>query len=130
VTRRPLADVPAPLSVAASLAAVEGLILMLFGVLEVAAFTGTRAAMGATTAAFFLAYGAVLIGCGWAMVRGRSWARSPVVLGQLIQMGIAWSFRGGETTLVAVGLAIVAVVVLVGIFHPASIAHLSDEPAP
>ena len=48
------------------------------------------------------------------------------VLAQLIQLGLAWSFRGDPTTLVAVGLAVVAVLVLAGIFHPASLEALSE----
>ena len=61
---------------------------------------------------------------------GRSWARSPVILAQLIQLGIAWSFRGGDTTVVAVVLALVSLIVVVGVLHPASIAHLDDAPDP
>jgi hypothetical protein len=51
------------------------------------------------------------------------------VLAQLIQLGIAWSFRGGDTTLVAVALAVVALVVVVGLLHPASIDALDDDPS-
>ena len=60
--------------------------------------------------------------------RRASWARSPVVLAQLIQLGLAWSFRGGETTWIAIALAVVAVVVVAGVLHPASIEALSDDP--
>ena len=59
--------------------------------------------MGVTTAVFFAVYGAALLLCAWSVHRGQSWARSPIVLAQLIQLGLAWSFRGGDTTLVAVG---------------------------
>jgi hypothetical protein len=48
-------------------------------------------------------------------------------MAQLIQLGVAWSFRGGDSTLVAVALAGVALVVLVGIFHPASLRALGGE---
>ena len=118
---------PAPLVVAASLVAVEGVLLVIYGVLEAASLTAGRLTMGITTAAFFLVYGAGLLVCAWALRGLRSWARSPVVLAQLIQLGLAWSFRGGETTYVAVGLALVALVVLVGVLHPASIDALSGE---
>ena len=56
-----------------------------------------------------------------------SWARGPAVLAQLIQLGLAWSFRGDPTTLVAIALAVVALVALAGIFHPASTHALTDE---
>jgi hypothetical protein len=121
-------SVPAPLVVAASLVAVEGLLVVGYGVLEAASLTVGRLTMGLTTAVFFLGYGAGLLVCAWALRGLRSWARSPVVLAQLIQLGLAWSFRGGETTYVAVGLALAAVVVLVGVLHPASIDALSGEP--
>ena len=126
---RPATPVPAPLSVAASLAAVEGLLLVLYGVAELFALEASRAVMGATTAVFFLVYGAGLVFCSWRMSRRAAWARSPVVMAQLIQLGVAWSFRGGDSTLAAVALAGVALVVLVGVFHPASLRALGgDDP--
>lgn len=115
---------PAPLLAAASLVAVEGLFLLGYAVLEVASVDADRVAVAATTGIFFLASGAGLLLCARGLSRRRSWARSPVVLAQLIQLGVAWSFRGGETTIVALVLAAVAAIVLVGIFHPASIAAL------
>jgi hypothetical protein len=127
VSLRPSVNRPAPLVVAASLVAVEGLLLLVFAVLELANLDSDRLAMGATTSIFFLAYGAGLLLCAWSLVRGQSWARSPVVLTQLIGLGVAWSFRGGDTTAVAVAIAVVAVVVLAGLFHPASLAALADD---
>lgn len=120
-------DLPPPLTVAASLAAVEGVVLLMYAVLEVAATSSGRLAVGVTTSLFFAAYGGVLLACAWALTRRRPWARSPVVLAQLIQLGVAWSFRGDGTTLIAVGLAIVAAVVIAGLLHPASLAHLDEE---
>jgi hypothetical protein len=49
------------------------------------------------------------------------------VVAQLIQLLVAWSFVGGSTTPVAIGLALSAVLVLVGIFHPASLDALADD---
>ena len=124
---RPSPKRPAPLIVAASLVAVEGLLLLVFAVLEVANLDADRVTMGATTSIFFAAYGAGLLLCAWSLVRGHSWARSPVVLTQLIGLGLAWSFRGGDTTGVAIAIAVVAAIVLVGLFHPASLAALADD---
>lgn len=118
---------PAPLLVAASLVAVEGAVLVLLAVAEVASLSTARLTMGFTTALFFLVYGAGLVLCALLLARGVSGARSPAVLAQLIQLGLAWSFRGDPTTLVALGLAVVAAVVLAGIFHPASLDALSEE---
>ncbi|MGN6574187.1 MAG: hypothetical protein ACTHKG_00735 [Nocardioides sp.] len=119
--------VPAPLVVAAALAALEGLLLAFYGVAELTAIEAEKAVMGASTAVFFLVYGAGLGFCAWRMYRRESWARSPVVMAQLIQLGVAWSFWGGSSTPAAVVLGLAALVVLVGVFHPASLAALSDD---
>ncbi|HEY0951698.1 hypothetical protein [Nocardioides sp.] len=118
---------PAPLVAAASLVVVEALVLLGYAVLELANISSGRAAVALTTSVFFAAYGALLIAAALAVTRGRSWARSPIVLAQLIQLGVAWSFRGGDTTLVAVGLAVVAVVVLAGLLAPSSVDALADR---
>lgn len=120
---------PAPLKVAALLCGLQGATLAGYAALESLAITRSRLAMGIGTALFFALVAAALVGCAWALMRGRSWARSPLVLAQLIGLGLAWSFRGGDTTWVAIALAIVALGVLVGILHPASIAWLSRDDA-
>ncbi|MGH3362581.1 MAG: hypothetical protein ACRDOM_09015 [Nocardioides sp.] len=120
-------DNPAPLVVAASLVAVEGALLIMFGVMELGNLSGQRLTMGVTTAVFFLVYGAALLFFAWQVTRGQAWARGPILLTQLIQLGLAWSFRGGTTTWVAICLAVVAGVVLAGILHPASLERLNEE---
>ena len=120
-------DNPAPLVVAASLVAVEGGMLLMYAAMELGSLSSQRLTMGLTTAVFFAAYGGALLYCTWQLTRGHSWARSPVVLAQLIQLGVAWSFRGGETTWVAVSLAVVAVIVLAGVLHPASVDALGGD---
>jgi hypothetical protein len=113
--------------VAASLVAVEAALLIIYGVVLIPSVHSERLAMGVTTPLFFILYGAGLAFCAWSVVRLHSWARAPLVLAQLIQLGVAWSFRGGTATIVTVVLAVVAVLVLVGIFHPASIEALSED---
>ncbi|NYG60554.1 hypothetical protein BJ980_003477 [Nocardioides daedukensis] len=120
---------PAPLTVAASLAAVQALVLLGYGILELTNTSTERLAMGLTSALFFVLYGLALGWGAWLLSRGSSGARSPIVLTQLILLGVAWSFRGGETTMVAIVVAAVAVVVLAGIFHPASIERLDERAA-
>lgn len=118
--------VPAPLVVAASLVAVEAVCLVLFGLAELRSLTASKLAMGVTTSLFFAVYGVGLGAFAWLLQRRRSWVRAPVVLAQLIQLGVAWSFRSGDTAFVSVLLTVVAVIVLVGIFHPASLAALAE----
>ncbi len=120
---------PAPLVVAASLVAVEGLLLVGYGVLELASVSSDRVAVAVTTGVFFAAYGVLLLAAAWALTRRHSWARSPIVLAQLIQLGVAWSFRGGDTTTVAIAIAVVAVIVLVGLLVPSSIEALEHRGA-
>ena len=119
---------PTPLLVAAALVAVEAALLIVYGMAEIGAVSGERLAMGLTTTLFFWMYGGGLAFAAWALARTVSWARAPVVLAQLIQLLVAWSFLGGDTTPVGVALIVAAVTVLVGIFHPASIATMGEEP--
>jgi hypothetical protein len=116
------------LRAAAALAALQGLAMLANAGLELFWLTSDRLTMGTTTAVFFAAYGAALLLCARGLLRARSWARSPLVFAQLIWLGVAWSFRGGQTTWVAVLLAVVAVAALVGLLHPASTAALDREP--
>jgi uncharacterized membrane protein YczE len=118
--------VPPPLVVAASLVAVEGALVLAYGVLEAAHVHADRAAMGVTTSLFFALLGLALVGCAWLVVRGRPWARGPVMVAQVMFLGLAWSFLGGATTWVSVALALVAGLVLAGLLHPASIDALAD----
>ena len=119
--------VPAPLVVAASLAAVEALILASLGVLELASLNLDRLTMGATTALFFIAAAAGLAWCAWSLWRVRRWARGPVVMTQLICLGLAWNFWGGQTKPISVALALVALVVIAGRLHPESTEVLEAE---
>ena len=120
------AAVPPPLVVAASLVAVEAAMLVVFGVVELRSLETSKLTMGVTTSLFFGVYGAGLGFCGWQLYRLRSWTRAPVVLAQLIQLGVAWSFREGATTIVSVLLTVVALVVLAGVFHPAALRALAQ----
>jgi hypothetical protein len=121
------ARAPLPLLVAAALVALEGLGLVGLCIAEALSVSADKVAMGATTAVFFLLYGVALGVFAWLLGHRRSWPRAPVVLTQLLQLGLAWSFRGGVTTVAAVALAVVALAVLAGIFHPASLAALEPD---
>lgn len=117
-------SVPGPLLLAAGLVLVQGVATVVYGAGELVHLTSDRLVMGITTAAFFLGYGAGLAVCAWGLRRARSWARGPVLLAQLIWLGLAWNFRDGDTLVVALVLAVPAVVVLAGLLHPRSIEAL------
>ena len=121
------AAAPTPLKVAGALVLLESLALVVLSFAELFNLTAERATMGVSTSLFFVVYAVAIALCAWRLTLLDSWARSPVVLAQLIQLGVAWSFRGGETTWVALLLAIVAVAALGGIFHPESMQALSPE---
>lgn len=118
---------PAPLLVSASLVAVEGLLFLLYGVAVLASTSVEWASVAIASGAFFTGWGAGLLLLARELGRGRAWTRSPVVLAQLLHLGVAWNFRAGDTTWMAVVGAGVAVLALVGIFHPASIEALAEE---
>lgn len=117
---------PPPLLVAASLAAVEGLVLVILAILEFANVDDSRRELGVSTAVFFAAYGALLLGAAWGLHRRGGWARGPVLITQLIALGLAWNLR--DMPAVAVALVICAGIVLAGMLHPDSIAVLDRDP--
>ena len=116
---------PPPLTVAASLAVVEAIVLLVLAVLELADTSRGRLGLGLSTAAFFAAYGVVLLVAAWALWRRRSWARGPVLITQLIVLGLAWNLR--EHVLTALGLAVVGLVAIAGVLHPDTLAALEGR---
>ena len=104
----------------------QGLVSAGFGIAEALHTTSARATMGVTTSLFFVAFGAALVLCAWGLSRSSTWARGPVLIAQLISLGLAWNFRDGDTLPAAVGLAVPAVAVLVAMLRPDSIAALDD----
>ena len=76
--------------------ALEAVSLVVFGVVELGSLEAGKLTMGITTALFFAVYGVGLGVFAWLLYRLQSWIRAPVVLAQLIQLGVAWSFRSGR----------------------------------
>ncbi|MDO9456914.1 hypothetical protein [Nocardioides sp.] len=113
---------PAPLLVAAVLVAVQGVGLLALGIVGLLDLVSSRVEVGVSVSVFFGAYGAALLACAWGLSRVRGWARGPVLLTQLIQLGIAWNVR--DNVLLAVPLALAAVVTLVAMLQPASVEAL------
>jgi hypothetical protein len=113
--------------VAAALVFLQGLFTMLFGISEVVQLSSGRVLMGATTAVFFVAYGAALGFCAWGMRALRTWSRGPVLLAELIWLGLAWNLRNSSVEVVAIALGVSALLVLAGLLHPRSIEVLNRE---
>jgi hypothetical protein len=125
------AVIPAPLRAAAAVTALEAVVLVVLSIVQMVSISGDRVVMSLTVIAFFLICAVGLALFARALVLGQSWARSPIVLAQLIQLGVAWSFVQADADkadkTVAWFLAALSLVVLVGVFHPKSIEHLSHE---
>ena len=117
-------DNPPPLTVAASLVCIQGFVLLGLAVLELASMTSDRMSTGVSTAVFFLVYGVLLLACAWALTQQQGWTRGPVLITQLIQLGLAWNLR--DLPLVAVALAVTSAVVLAGMLHPATLKTLQE----
>lgn len=119
-------QVPAPLQLATAVAAAEGLALLVLAVVQVASLSGDRVALGVTTAAFFVGFGALVLACARAVRERHTWARGPLLLAQLITLGLAWNFRAD--ILVAAVLLVVGAAGLAGLVHPQTTAALADDP--
>lgn len=85
--------------------------------------------MSVSTAIFFLAYGVALGVCAFGLWQLRSWSRAPIVLTQLITLGLAWDSRHSNVS-VAIVLAVVALAALGCVLHPASMEALSADELP
>ena len=125
----PRSAAPPPLTVAVSIVALEAAMYVLYGVSLIGTLEGERIVAGSTAVAFFLLFGGFLGYCAWQVYRLHSWARSPLVLAQLIQILVGASFWGGATTIIAVVAVTLGLLCLAGIFHPASLAALEGEKA-
>ena len=121
-------DTPPPLTVAASLVALQGLVLIGFAVVEVATLNRGRLTLDVTTALFFAIYAALLLAGAWALQQQRSWPRGPVLVTQLIELLLAFDLRG--TLPVAILMALVSAGVIAGMLHPATMEVLAREGGP
>ena len=110
------------LTVAAALVALQGIVLAVWAVLVLVHIS----TMSVSTAIFFLAYGAALGACAVGLWQLRSWSRAPIVLTQLIALGLAWDSRHANVA-VAIALAVVAVAALACVLHPASLEALATD---
>ena len=102
---------------------------LILGVMEAAATQAERAIVGVGGAIILLAYSAFL---GW-IARGL-WrlaprAHAPAIAVGILHLPIAWSFRGGGTTWVAVAMAVSSLTILVCLLMPRSMRDFGRVPA-
>ena len=115
------------LVVAALLVALEAFTLLAVGASVVFGSEPGRLVLDVTTTVFFLLYGCGLLVSARGLLLSRRWARAPVVLAQLIQVLVAWSFFPGATRGVAVLLDVAAVAVLGAVLSPAATRAMVPE---
>jgi predicted transporter len=120
---------PVTIVVAAALLAVEALVALAYALLEVSQIRMSRAVVGVGVTILMGGFGLFLLLVSRGVFLARRWSRGPAVATQLILLPLAWSFVGDRTTWVAVGLAAVAIAVLVGLLHPRSTAIFLRSPA-
>jgi hypothetical protein len=109
---------------AAVLVGLEALALLVFATAAVFTIDSDRIVLGATNAAFFFVYAFGLGLCARGLARLRSWCRGPIVLTQIIQLGIAWSFVGQGTGWLTVALTVPALLVLACVLAPSTTSAL------
>ena len=119
---------PLGLRVGAALVAVQAAALVTLAIVELGSLDDDRLGLGLTTTAFFVLYAVALGWCAYGLWHAKRWSRSPVVLTELIGLGVAWSFATGPSARLAAVLALLSIATLVCVFLPASTAALTSPP--
>lgn len=121
---------PTALRIAVGLVVLEALVLVGFAVLDITDAGPGRRPSAVGTAVFFVLYAGGQVVAARALLGLARWARGPLVLTQLIQLGLAWGVRTSSPFVAAV-LAVVGAVVLGCLLSPASTRSLvrqGDDP--
>ena len=106
-----------PLVIAALVVAGQALVFVVLAVLDLAGLTPGREGVGIGIGVMLLLIGAGLLAAAWGLFRAAHGARGPVVVAQLIGLGLAWSLRNpdpntGDNRAVGIAIAVTAIVVL------------------
>jgi len=113
------------LVIAAGVVGLQALVLVVCAVLVLANLGGVTG-LGVSSAIFFLVCAAALLLCAAALGARQSWARAPIVLAELIGLGLAWDARHDALWL-SIALLVLAVATLASLLNPASLAALAPE---
>lgn len=110
-----VAAVPRAVRVAGALVCAQGALGVAFAVVLVvsAAHGGERVGDVLGEAGYFLVLSAGVLAAGVGLVAGRTWARSPAIVVQLLLLGVAW-YTAVPSGRPAFGVPVAAVCVLVG----------------
>ncbi len=123
---------PTRLTVVAALAAVEGLALVVVGlVLAVRALLGDGELRSALTGGLTLvALGVIPLAAARGLLARRSWSRGPAIITQILALPVAWQFLQADSVLIPGGvvLAVVAISALVMLVNPATTIDLGIRP--
>ena len=115
---------PRSLRLAAVLVAGECVLLLVVAVTGLIHPSHVGVAIGLSAIYVVSAIGLALAGVG--LWERRSWGRAPVVLAQLVILGMAWDAHHDSVT-VSVGGFVLAAAVLLSVLHPASTRALSGS---
>lgn len=110
----------------AVIVSIEALVFAILAILELLNVSSERVGMGVGVTLFLVVIAAGLLWAAWRLAQAEAWARSPLIFAQLIQLGLAWNFRGDPAWL-APAIAAPAVVVLVCLLVPPVTRALSDD---
>jgi hypothetical protein len=66
-----------------------------------------------TSGALILVFGIFLAAVGLAWLRGAAWPRTPTIVWNVLLLPVAWSLHESDRTLVALGVAALAVLTIV-----------------
>jgi hypothetical protein len=115
---RPAGPPSLRLTLAAAVAALEGLAVAAWGVSLF--FTGSHHAVPAGL--LVLVFAALPLGAAYGLRRARRWSRGPALIMQLLSLPIAWTMLHSAGAVIAAG-AVLGVLALLGLFllvHPAT----------
>jgi len=101
------------LRLAACLVGGQGVALIGVAAVELAALNAARIGLALTTAGFFLLCGAAMAWAARGLWCAEPWSRGPVVVAQLLVLGVAWSTRSVPWLALVLGAWGLAVLVLV-----------------
>lgn len=106
------------LLVAVAVVWAESLAFGVLVVLDATDLSGSRVGFGIGAGVLLTIYGAGQAWAAWRVSQGDAWARSPLVVTQLIQLLLAWNLRTSDSRWLAAAMAAAAVVALACLLAP------------